>query len=328
MVHPDGQISEAGLAGLRRRRRHEPAAMTERRRSVFVLLLVLGLIAASVAVLNQRDTKLGLDLQGGVQLVYEAEPTAQQPTVTAEALQRSLDLMRERVDALGVSEPELLQSGENQIEVNLPGVENADRAAQQVGSTAQLFFYDWEANILDEDCRTDPNENANSKQPITGFLEAVRQASKCDPRRDGNNNAADRPRFYAFDEASKRPLNNGQPSDSREAALEDLDERPPGGAGARGDPGGARPEAERRRPGAGSLLGDRGQPGVVGHRHPRPGAELRSAARQRADRQVQVHRPRAGGVPGDHARDRPARARQRVRGGRTRSTSRSCSTTS
>ena len=198
--------------------------MTERRRSVFVLLLVLGLIAASVAVLNQRDTKLGLDLQGGVQLVYEAEPTAQQPTVTAEALQRSLDLMRERVDALGVSEPELLQSGENQIEVNLPGVENADRAAQQVGSTAQLFFYDWEANILDEDCRTDPNENANNKQPITGFLEAVRQASKCDPRRDGDNNAADRPRFYAFDEASKRPLNNGQPSDSREAALEDLDE--------------------------------------------------------------------------------------------------------
>ncbi len=55
-------------------------------------------------------------------------------------------------------------------------------------------------------------------------MEAVRQASKCDPRRDGNNNAADRPRFYAFDEVSKRPLNNGQPSDSREAALEDLDE--------------------------------------------------------------------------------------------------------
>ena len=70
--------------------------MTERRRSVFVLLLVLGLIAASIAVLNQRDTKLGLDLQGGVQLVYEAEPTAQQPTVTPEALQRASDIMRER----------------------------------------------------------------------------------------------------------------------------------------------------------------------------------------------------------------------------------------
>jgi SecD/SecF fusion protein len=196
--------------------------MTERRRSVFVLLLVLGLIAASLVVLNQRDMKLGLDLQGGVQLVYEAEPTPQQPTVTPEALQRALDIMRERVDALGVSEPELLQTGRNQIEVNLPGVENAERAAQQVGSTAQLFFYDWEANILDENCRTDPNENANVKQSITGFFQAVRQAAKCDPQRDGNNNAADRPRFYAFDEVSKRPLNAGQPSNSRAAALEDL----------------------------------------------------------------------------------------------------------
>ena len=159
-----------------------------------------------------------------MQLVYEAEGTAQQPTVTPEALQRSLDIMRERVDALGVSEPELLQSGERQIEVNLPGVENVERAAQQVGSTAQLFFYDWEANILDENCRIDPNENANARQAITGFFQAVRQASRCDPQRDGNNNAADRPRFYAFDEVSKRPLNNGQPSDSREAALEDLDD--------------------------------------------------------------------------------------------------------
>src|ERR687891_2370966 len=180
--------------------------MTERRRSVFVLLLVVGLIAASLVALNQRDTKLGLDLQGGVQLVYEAEPTAQQPIVTPEALQRALDLMRERVDALGVSEPELLQSGERQIEVNLPGVENAERAAQQVGSTAQLFFYDWEANILDDSCRADTNENANAKQPITGFFQAVRRASRCDPRLDGNNSAADRPRFYAFNEVSKQAL--------------------------------------------------------------------------------------------------------------------------
>jgi SecD/SecF fusion protein len=195
--------------------------MTDRRRSLFVLLLVLGLIAASLAVLDQRDTKLGLDLQGGVQLVYEAKPTAQQPTVTPEALQRALDIVRERVDALGVSEPELLQSGRNQIEVNLPGVENADRAAQQVGSTAQLFFYDWEPNLLDRNCRIDPNE---VQRPITGFFQAVRQASRCDPQRDGDNSAADRPRFYAFDEVSERALNNGQPSDTRAAALEDVDE--------------------------------------------------------------------------------------------------------
>jgi SecD/SecF fusion protein len=196
--------------------------MSERRRSLFVLLLVLGLIAGSVFAVSTRDTKLGLDLQGGVQLIYEGKPTAQQPTVTQESLQNSLDIMRERVDAFGVAEPELLLAGRNQIEVNLPGVEDAERAAQQVGSTAQLFFYDWEANILDENCRTDPNENSNAKQAITGFYRAVQAASKCQPQDDGNNSAADAPRFYAFNKTSKQPLNNGQPSETRAAALEDL----------------------------------------------------------------------------------------------------------
>src|SRR4051812_2618106 len=198
--------------------------MTERRRSLFVLLLVLGLLAASLLVVTTKKTTLGLDLQGGVQLVYKGEPTAQQPTVTQEALQRSLDIMRERVDAFGVAEPELLLSGGNQIEVNLPGVDNADRAAQQVGSTAQLFFYDWEANILDESCKPDPDQNANEKTPITGFYQATKQAAKCPPESDNNNNAADAPRFYAFNKISKKPFNQGQPSESKEQALEDLSE--------------------------------------------------------------------------------------------------------
>ena len=199
--------------------------MSERRRSLFVLLLVLGLIAASVFVVSGKQTKLGLDLQGGVQLVYQGQPTAQQPTVTQQALQNSLDIMRERVDAFGVAEPELLLSGQNQIEVNLPGVDNAERAAQQVGSTAQLFFYDWERNILDpETCKADPDENASQKTPITGFYKATKAASKCPPQEDGNNNAADAPRFYTFDKVTKQALNDGQPSNSREAALEDLSE--------------------------------------------------------------------------------------------------------
>ncbi|MDX6722301.1 MAG: SecD/SecF fusion protein [Solirubrobacteraceae bacterium] len=197
--------------------------MSERRRSLFVLLLVLGLILGSVWAVTTRDTKLGLDLQGGVQLVYRGEPTAQQPTVTQQALQRSLDIMRKRVDAFGVSEPELLLSGNNQIEVNLPGVADAERAAQQVGSTAQLFFYDWEANILDESCKTNPDENASSKQPITGFYKATKQAAKCGAKPSKSNSAADAPRFYAFNKISKKALNNGQPSDSQAKALQDLD---------------------------------------------------------------------------------------------------------
>src|SRR4051812_30454717 len=153
--------------------------MTPRRRSLFVLLLVLGLIAGSLAVAATKKTQLGLDLQGGVQLVYEAKPTKAQPTVNSEALGRSLDLLRQRVDAFGVSEPEIRVAGGNQLEVNLPGVANADRAADQVGSTAQLFLYDWEKNILDENCRTNPTEINGGTAAITGLYQAVSRASKC-----------------------------------------------------------------------------------------------------------------------------------------------------
>ena len=50
--------------------------MSERRRSLFVLLIVAALIGGSIYVVLTKPTKLGLDLQGGVQLVYQAEPTA------------------------------------------------------------------------------------------------------------------------------------------------------------------------------------------------------------------------------------------------------------
>src|SRR5919199_3008622 len=158
--------------------------MNDRRRSLFVLLLVLGLIAASAVVVATKPTRLGLDLQGGVQLVYQGRPTPQQPRVTQEALNRSLQIMRDRVDAFGVSEPELLLTGQN-IEVNLPGVADAERAARQVGSTAQLFFYDWEANLLDSSCRTNPTQVNGGEQPITGLYQAVKQASGCRTQEDG-----------------------------------------------------------------------------------------------------------------------------------------------
>ena len=163
--------------------------MSDRRRNLFVLLAVLGLIAASVAVIATKTTRLGLDLQGGVQLVYEGKPTKQQPTVTAEGLDRALDIMRDRVDALGVAEPELQRSGPNQIDVSLPGVENAEDAERQVGTTAQMYFYDWEPNILDEDCKTNPESVNGGQQAISGLYNAVKRASKCPPEVDANNTA-------------------------------------------------------------------------------------------------------------------------------------------
>ena len=122
--------------------------MTDRQRYGFVLILVLGLIAASVVILTQFPTRLGLDLKGGTQLVYQGTPTPQTPHVTQDALNRAVNIMRDRVDQLGVAEPEIQTSGDNEITVGLPDVQDTSRAEKLVGSTAQLDFYDWEANVL------------------------------------------------------------------------------------------------------------------------------------------------------------------------------------
>ena len=128
--------------------------MSDRRRNGLVLLLVLGLLAASAVVIATKPTVLGLDLKGGVELVYQGQPTAQTPKVTSDALSRAVDIMRERVDALGVTEPEIQTSGGNQITVSLPDVKDVGRAEKQVGKTARLEFYDWEANALTPNGKT------------------------------------------------------------------------------------------------------------------------------------------------------------------------------
>lgn len=158
--------------------------MTERRRNIFILLFVAGLIIASLVVVATKQTRLGLDLQGGVELVYEAKPTPQQPVVDQEALDRAIDVMRERVDRLGVAEPEIQRSGENQISVALPDVQDADKAQRQVGQVAQLFFYDWEPNVIGPDGETDPQNADVTGGPSAGrvggisYYDAVVRASE------------------------------------------------------------------------------------------------------------------------------------------------------
>src|ERR1700739_1773046 len=127
--------------------------MTDRQRHGLILLLVAGLIAASLFVIATQRTILGRDLKGGVQLVYEGEPTAQSG-VTPAALSRAVDIMRSRVDQLGVSQPEIQTDGGKQISVGLPDVSDINRAEQEVGATATLYFYDWEANALTPNGKT------------------------------------------------------------------------------------------------------------------------------------------------------------------------------
>src|SRR3954453_8345422 len=106
--------------------------MSSPRRNLFVILLMLGLLVASGVLVAVKETRLGLDLKGGVELVYQGEPTPQSK-VTGEAVTRSIDVMRDRADKFGVAEPEISRLGNDQISVGLPDVKNAKRAAQNVG---------------------------------------------------------------------------------------------------------------------------------------------------------------------------------------------------
>jgi SecD/SecF fusion protein len=186
--------------------------VTDRQRHGFVLLLVAGLIAASVVVMLSMKTVLGLDLQGGIELVYQGEPTPQTPKVTQQALDDAVTIMRNRVDQLGVAEPSIQTSGGNQISVGLPNVKDTNRAKAQVGNTARLEFYDWEANVLTPKGKPaanllqqqDPAALALSSgtpgSPGAGSMalyDAVKLASK-QPSQPGKDNARQGSEYYLF----------------------------------------------------------------------------------------------------------------------------------
>jgi preprotein translocase subunit SecD len=98
----------------------------------FILLLALGSLVATLVVGNRPQ--LGLDLQGGAYVVLQPDRK-----VDAGILRQSVAIIRSRVDALGVAEPDISTQG-NSIIVQLPGVKDQNRALEIVGQTAELRF--------------------------------------------------------------------------------------------------------------------------------------------------------------------------------------------
>jgi len=99
---------------------------------IMFFVLALGALGATLATGN--SPQLGLDLQGGASVVLQPREKVPQGV-----LDQAIEIIRNRVDALGVAEPEITRQGESII-VSLPGVENRERALQVVGQTAQLLF--------------------------------------------------------------------------------------------------------------------------------------------------------------------------------------------
>src|SRR3954468_61013 len=145
--------------------------MGTRRGHLFVLLFVVGLVAVSALVIAEKQTKLGLDLQGGLELVYQGQATGTSNEVSGEDIEDSISIIEQRINKLGVSEPEVARLGTENISVSLPGITDANRAAEQVGSTAQLYYYDWEPNLIGP-------ERAIGGSPRRAPPEAARKASE------------------------------------------------------------------------------------------------------------------------------------------------------
>jgi len=122
--------------------------MGNRRKHLFVLLFVFGLIVVSGIVIANKETKLGLDLKGGVQLVLQGRPTPQQPTIDSGSMERAVDIIRSGCDQLGVSEIEVARVGTDQIQVGIPGATSVGKATECATKPARLFFFDWEPNLI------------------------------------------------------------------------------------------------------------------------------------------------------------------------------------
>src|SRR3954452_24923752 len=186
--------------------------MGSRRRNLFIVLLVLALLAASAIVIATKPTVLGLDLKGGTQLVYDARPTPRTPEVTPDAIDRAINIIRTRTDKFGVAEPEISRVGALGIQVGLPSVQNAQQAIEQVGKTAQLYFYDLEANIIPPDRKGVPQDPPNSPDPnpnIYAFPDlwsAVKFAQKQKPECFQDQCTTTGPTYYLFDKKSHKLL--------------------------------------------------------------------------------------------------------------------------
>src|SRR5439155_11694516 len=156
------------------------------------------------------------DLQGGLEVVLEAKPTKGQK-LDSSALDRSVSIMRQRVDKLGVAEPEIRKQGSNQIVIELAGVHDPAKAASIIGKTAQLELYDLETSVTGPSLT--PAGNPQETTSPYRLLSASQSVAK----------SRQPEAYYAF---GKKQVEAVRPANTRAAALRQakhtsLNPRPP-----------------------------------------------------------------------------------------------------
>ena len=128
-----------------------------------ILIIVGGLLGLSIGAGN--SVLLGLDLEGGAEVVLEpVDDIDLSGEALDEALDRAVEIIRNRVDGLGVAEPDITRQS-NRIVVQLPGVEDQRRALEVVGQTAELRFRPVCAILPAVPIQLDQSNNQNQDGP-------------------------------------------------------------------------------------------------------------------------------------------------------------------
>ncbi|MET8857371.1 protein translocase subunit SecD [Streptomyces sp. NPDC004579] len=154
-------------------------------------LIALVTVALSLYVALTVPVTLGLDLRGGTQIVLETRPTIHadadadaDPDADTESesdvTDRTVEVLRGRIDALGVTEPTVTRSGSDRIVVELPGLQDPRKAADVLGRTAQLTFHQVLGTAVRTDDVSDPLPKRAREQVMpdeSGGLLRLRDAS-------------------------------------------------------------------------------------------------------------------------------------------------------
>ena len=95
-----------------------------------------------------NNVKLGLDLKGGFEVLYQVEPISKEQKITSQTMSDTVTAIRNRINAIGVSEPSISVENGNRIRVQLAGVTNQTEARKMLSTTAHLTFRDVKDNLM------------------------------------------------------------------------------------------------------------------------------------------------------------------------------------
>ena len=119
--------------------------------SIVMALFAFAVIALLYPLWGREAMRLGLDLRGGIHMVYQADFSDIEPGEEEEAVDGAVAVIERRINILGVSEPVIQKQGADRIIVELPGISEADKAKNLIGQTALIEFRELEVKDGEEE---------------------------------------------------------------------------------------------------------------------------------------------------------------------------------